>query len=104
MASRQQCIALKQSPKALETNGSKPEEGARSIPIDRLFCPKRQPRRYFDGEAMQVFTQDSQSSTALSWEKLQRTQPQLTPKQLEQYLKEAKSLVNCYSNFNNTEF
>ncbi|AOY81256.1 sulfotransferase [Moorena producens JHB] len=54
-------------------------------------------------QILKVFTQDSQSSTALSWENLQRTQPQLTPEQLEQYLREATSLVNCYTNFKNTE-
>ncbi|AOX00771.1 hypothetical protein BJP34_16160 [Moorena producens PAL-8-15-08-1] len=52
-------------------------------------------------QILKVFTQDSQSSTALSWENLQRTQPQLTPEQLEQYLREAKSLVNCYTNCKN---
>ncbi|MBC6477180.1 MAG: ParB/RepB/Spo0J family partition protein [Hormoscilla sp. GM7CHS1pb] len=40
-------------PNSFESNGSKSEKDIQSIPLDRIFSPDRQPRRYFDAEAMQ---------------------------------------------------
>jgi len=40
-------------PMSFESNGSKSGKSVRTIPLDRLLSPEHQPRRYFDGEAMQ---------------------------------------------------
>ncbi|NER39482.1 MAG: ParB/RepB/Spo0J family partition protein [Oscillatoria sp. SIO1A7] len=53
MVLKQQRVSRTTQPKTFKSNGSKSEERVRSIPLDRLLPSKRQPRCYFDGEAMQ---------------------------------------------------
>jgi len=56
MILKQQHIQLqnyKPEPNSFKSNGSKSEKDVLSIPLNRIKSPDRQPRRYFDEEAME---------------------------------------------------